>query len=131
MLTNVGRVRVNENIKERRENSCSFMLFDRILCFLLEHQRKSSKIVFMFPEISLEFSFCWQTTYGMDLLKYPIISMDRFECLEDLYRHTVLHQFIIKKIQYHSVSFQIPHDIQKIPLITHSPTHKKRKIIKL
>jgi hypothetical protein len=55
MLTNVGNVCVNENIKEKRRKICSFMLFGRILCFLLEQWRKSLKIVVMFPEISFEF----------------------------------------------------------------------------
>jgi hypothetical protein len=31
ILQYVKRVRVNENIKERRENLCSFMIFGRIL----------------------------------------------------------------------------------------------------
>jgi hypothetical protein len=31
MLANVGRVRVSENINEKRENLCSFMLFDKLL----------------------------------------------------------------------------------------------------
>jgi hypothetical protein len=51
MLTNVGRLRVNENINERRENLCSFMLFDRFLRVLHVEQIKSLKIIAMFPEI--------------------------------------------------------------------------------
>ncbi len=58
MLTNVAKVWVNENIKEIKRKLCSFMLFGRILCFLLKQWRKSLKIVVMFPEISLKFSFC-------------------------------------------------------------------------
>ncbi len=58
MLTNVGNVWVNENIKERRRKLCSFMLFTRILSALPDQWRKSLIIIFMFPEISLEFSFC-------------------------------------------------------------------------
>jgi hypothetical protein len=42
MLTNVGRVRVNENIKERRENLCSFVLFGRIL---MSSTRTAKKII--------------------------------------------------------------------------------------
>jgi hypothetical protein len=53
MLTNVGRVRVNENINERRENLCSFMLFDRILWVLIVGQIKSLKIIAMFLEIEI------------------------------------------------------------------------------
>jgi hypothetical protein len=48
MLTNVERVRVSENMKERGENLCSFMLFGRISSFLLEQQRKLLKI-FVIP----------------------------------------------------------------------------------
>jgi hypothetical protein len=44
--------------KGKKKKLCSFMLFGRILFFLLDQWRKSLKIVAMFPEISLEFSFC-------------------------------------------------------------------------
>ncbi len=44
MLTNVGRERVSENIKERKENLWSFMLFDRFLWVLfIEHMYKIIK----------------------------------------------------------------------------------------
>jgi hypothetical protein len=44
--------------KHKRENLCSFMLFDRILWALSEQYRRSLIIIVMFPEISFEFSFC-------------------------------------------------------------------------
>jgi hypothetical protein len=58
MLTNVGRVRVNENLKERRENLCSFIFFGRIL-LILQKQKKIiiEKFVLCFQKFANNFNF--------------------------------------------------------------------------
>jgi hypothetical protein len=53
MLTNVGRLRVNESIKERRENLCS-LCFSAEFCELYQINKEN-------PEISLEFSILLKT----------------------------------------------------------------------